>query len=94
MNIIDVANAVGTNRTYVSVVINMYYNQNFCSFVNTYRIAELESVLRKNPISSYELLMLSCGFGSVNSMKRSITAKTGLSISEWKKQVLSKQVDA
>ena len=89
LNIMDVANAVGTNRTYISVLINMYYNQNFCTFVNTYRIAELERVIRQNPKFSYVLLMQLCGFGSVNSMKRSVANNTGMPISEWKKQVLA-----
>ncbi|MEI7503978.1 MAG: AraC family transcriptional regulator, partial [Paludibacter sp.] len=94
LNIMDVANAVGTNRTYISVLINMYYNQNFCTFVNAYRIAEMEKVIYQNPTSSYDLLMQSCGFGSVNSMKRSVSMHTGMPISEWKKQLVSIQPKA
>jgi len=84
LNILDIVKAVGTNRTYVSTIINQQYKQNFCSFVNSYRIEELERVLLQNPGHSNEMLAEFCGFGSVNSLKRSVFFKTGLSITEWK----------
>lgn len=86
LNILDVVKAVGTNRTYISNVINKQYNQNFCSFVNAYRIQELELVYAKNYSETNEFLSEACGFGSVKSMKRAILNKTGMSINEWKKQ--------
>lgn len=88
LNIMDIVNAVGTNRTYISSIINQQYNQNFCSFVNSYRIVELEKVLCKNSEYTNESLAEFCGFGSVNSLKRSVFAKTGLSMPEWKKQII------
>jgi len=88
LNIMDLVQAVGTNRTYISSIINQHYNQNFCSFVNSYRINELESVLMNNPDYTNEILADSCGFGSLNSLKRAIFAKTGMSLSDWKKQVI------
>jgi len=91
LNIMDIVQAVGTNRTYISSIINQHYNQNFCSFVNSYRIVELERVLLKNPEYTNELLVDYCGFGSLNSLKRAIFAKTGLTLPEWKKQVLAKK---
>ena len=88
LTIMDVVQEMGSNRTSISTIINQHCGQNFCSFVNNYRLAELERVVRENPKHSYDILAESCGFGSVNSLKRSVTNKTGLSISEWKKQVL------
>jgi len=87
LTILDIGLAVGTNRTYISAIINRQYNQNFCTFVNSYRIEELEKKILKNPHLSYDTLAESCGFGSVNSLKRAVFAKTGLSVSEWKKQL-------
>ena len=89
LNIMDIVQAVGTNRTYISSIINQHYNQNFCSFVNSYRIVELERVLLKNPEYTNEILSDCCGFGSLNSLKRAIFSKTGMTLPEWKKQVLS-----
>jgi AraC-like DNA-binding protein len=91
LNITDLAQAIGTNRTYISSVINQQYNQNFCTFVNTYRIQELEQVLLENPDYSNEMLAEYCGFGSVISLRRAVSAKTGLSMNEWKKHHLSKE---
>ena len=87
LNILDVVQAIGTNRTYISTIINQQYNQNFCAFVNSYRLDELERIIHKNHNVSNEILAESCGFGSVNSLKRAVFAKTGMSISEWKKQL-------
>jgi len=86
LNIMEVVKEVGTNRSYISALINQKYNQNFCAFVNSYRIAELERVLNENPNSEIDKLALACGFGSISSMKRSISLKTGMSVAKWRKQ--------
>jgi AraC-like DNA-binding protein len=87
LNILDVVQVVGTNRTYISAIINQQYNQNFCGFVNSYRMEELERIIHENRDATNEVLAESCGFGSVNSLKRTVLAKTGVSITEWKKQL-------
>ncbi len=89
LNILEIVAIVGTNRSYISSLINQEYNQNFCSFVNTFRLEELKRVYVQNPDLSNEKLAENCGFGSVNSMKRSIFANSGLSIIDWKKQIQS-----
>lgn len=86
LNIQDLARTVGTNRTYISTVINQNFNQNFCAFVNSYRVNELKKVIRLHPDYSNQLLAEACGFGSVDSMKRAVKAKTGLLFSTWKEQ--------
>lgn len=85
LNIMDVVEAIGTNRTYISLIINQQYNQNFCSFVNTYRIEELTKVYKEHPNLTTEVLAEKGGFGSISSMKRAIFNKTGQSLAEWKK---------
>lgn len=86
LNIFDVVQVVGTNRTYISNIINQHYNVNFCSFVNNYRLIELERVFINNPLLSNEQLAEKCGFGSINSMKRAIYTKSGISISVWRNE--------
>jgi len=88
LNIVDVVQKVGTNRTYISAIINQQYNQNFCSFVNSFRLEELERIFIENPAQSNLILAEKSGFGSFNSMKRAISSQTGHSVSEWKKNVL------
>src|SRR5574344_861968 len=46
LNIQDVAQHVGTNRTYISTIINNRYGMNFCTFVNNHRLEELERLLK------------------------------------------------
>jgi len=85
-NITDVAQILGTNRTYISSIINQQFNMNFCCFVNNYRVEELERVVTKHPEYGIEELVEACGFGSVDSLKRAIKANFNLTYSEWKKQ--------
>lgn len=94
LTIHDVAKMVGTNRTYISTVINHRSRQNFCQFVNGFRVDELEKTLTQQPrLSGYQLADI-CGFGSVDSMRRAVQAKTGLKIPEWKKQCLERKKTA
>ncbi len=88
LTIMDVVQVIGTNRTKMSSLINQKYNQNFCAFVNGYRINELERIINQDFQEVNEILAQKAGFGSVKSMRRAILVKTGLSISEWKKQIL------
>lgn len=88
LTIQDVAQEVGTNRTYISTIINQQFNQNFCNFVNGFRVEEMEKIIIKHPYFNNQLLAESCGFGSVDSLKRAVLAKTGQKLSDWKKQFL------
>jgi AraC-like DNA-binding protein len=90
LTIHDLAKIIGSNRTYLSFTINHKFNQNFCAFVNGFRVKELERILMENPDSAVDEYIGRCGFGSVNSMKRSISAVTGLSLNDFKSSVLKK----
>ncbi len=87
LNIIDVASALRSNRTYVSGYINRTYQLNFCNFVNRYRLMALEEKIRAQTRSSNSELAEQCGFGSVDSMKRAVRYHTGVSLCEWKKSL-------
>jgi AraC-like DNA-binding protein len=88
LTILDVVKIIGTNRTYVSNVINQVFNQNFCAFVNAYRIEELQQLLLEDRKYTMEELADNCGFGLVSSMKRAVIAKTNLPFSEFRNQLL------
>jgi len=91
LTINDLAKIVGSNRTYLSNAINQEFNQNFCAFVNGFRVKELEKVVKENPDFAIDEYVLRCGFGSVNSMKRSVAAITGISFSDFKSSLLMKK---
>lgn len=70
LTIWEVARVVGTNRTYVSSVINNDFKQNFSSFVNSYRVKHAKMLQGNNPDISKQDLAEMSGFGSQVSMKR------------------------
>lgn len=90
LNIQDVAQHVGTNRTYISTIINNRYGMNFCTFVNNHRLEELERLLKNRPDMTNQNLAESCGFGSVDSLKRAVNQKTGLSVTAYKRMLFKK----
>ncbi len=89
LNILDIASALGSNRTYISYLINKNFNQNFCSYVNQYRIQYLEEKMHEQPELPNQQLAELCGFGSTDSMKRAVLNKTGMSLQEWKSKRLN-----
>ncbi|MFM2292807.1 MAG: hypothetical protein RIS29_2620 [Bacteroidota bacterium] len=91
LTIVDLAQAIGTNRTYLSRVINQHFNSSFSSFVNNYRLSKTETLIQEDPTRPFQLLASMSGFGSVDSLKRTVKARHGLTLSEWKKQVMNKQ---
>lgn len=87
LNISDVVEVLGANRIYLSTIINQQYNQDFCSFLNSFRLEELERVFTEQPSTSNEQLAEESGFGTSNSMKCVIAKQAGKAISEWKQSV-------
>ena len=85
----EVALALKTNRTYISLLINQNFNQNFCMFVNQFRVDEMMIKLQEEPEISNAELAKSCGFGSVDSMKRAVVAKTGETFILWKSKLIN-----
>jgi AraC-like DNA-binding protein len=84
LTIQDVAQLVGTNRTYVSSIINQNVGVNFCTYVNNFRMEELERLLKSCPEMTNQNVAEACGFGSIDSLKRAVHNKTGLSVTAWK----------
>lgn len=85
LNIVDIATALQSNRTYVSAYINRTHGLNFCNYVNRYRLAALEEKIRSEIEYTNTQLAEQCGFGSVDSMKRAVRLGLGMSLHEWKK---------
>ena len=70
LNIWDVARTIGTNRTYVSHIINEQMGCNFNLFVNNYRVQEAKRILCTKPNLTLTEISEMSGFGSVNSFIR------------------------
>lgn len=82
LTIRDLALAAHTNRTYLSNHINNELNQNFCSYINSYRVDYLKKLKEEHPEYDNNTLADLCGFGSVDSMKRAVISKRGNRVSK------------
>jgi AraC-like DNA-binding protein len=75
-----VARLLGTNRTYVSKLINTRRNVSFNDFVNEYRVRYSEKILTSSDYFSHSLeeIALESGFSSTSSFYRSFVKKNGI----------------
>ncbi len=87
LNIWDVAKEIGTNRSYISKVINDNIGCNFNQYVNAFRVNEAKKLLHKTPeIPIAEISELS-GFGSLNSFIRIFKISENCTPSKFKKRI-------
>jgi len=80
LRITTIAEILGTNRTYVSRLINEEFGMNFNEFVNKYRILESEALLNcaEHDAFTLEYIAEKSGFGNVNSFSRSFKEFNGI----------------
>jgi AraC-like DNA-binding protein len=62
LNLTDVSKQIGTNRTYLSNLINNQFEMNFNAFVNQYRVKDVLAYKKQNPSASFVTLMSVGGF--------------------------------
>ena len=84
----ELASMLGTNRTYISRVINRYADKSFWGYINMYRIAEATEILsdleKDVQIKNiYEVL----GYNSAASFFRVFRDETGISPSKYREEV-------
>ena len=79
----DVADALGTNRTYVSNCIKNVRGCSFSQFVNGYRIAYAQQLLRQNSTIKLSEVWTASGFSSESSFFRAFKAITGMTPKDW-----------
>ncbi len=89
LKISDVSNRLGTNRTYVSNIINRHYKVNFAGYVNNYRVNYARELLKDQPGIGVEELTDRSGFGSVNSLYRAFQSKENISLSRYRKKYMA-----
>lgn len=80
LRITTIAEVIGTNRTYISRLINDDFGMNFNEFVNKYRVEEAERLLACSDHFNYTLEYIAekSGFGNTNSFTRSFKEFNGL----------------
>ena len=79
----DVADALGTNRTYLSNCIRSQRGCSFSQFVNAYRLEYAQQLLRQHPDKKISEIWMTSGFSSESSFFRAFKAVTGTTPKEW-----------
>ena len=83
LTITDLAEAVGSNRSYVSACINKVGKQSFSDYINSWRIRYARLLMEEKPPLSISEVAERSGFADRVSFYRSFKKITGVSPSEW-----------
>ena len=83
LKVADIAIALNTNRRAISDCINAHRGT-FRQFVNTYRVAHAQELLRSKPDITITDVWMSSGFSSESSFFRIFKAATGDTPKDWK----------
>ena len=84
LKITDLATALGSNRSAISNCINSQRNCSFPQFVNNYRVAYAQELLRSQPDIKIAEVCVKSGFSGEASFYRIFKAITGTTPSAWK----------
>lgn len=87
LKITDLAEAVASNRTYVSKALNGIKGMSFSDYVNGYRIAKAKELLLSEDSYTMSVVAEKSGFLSDTTFYRQFKALTGLTPSQWLKTV-------
>lgn len=86
IKILDVAEHLKTNKSYLSRIINSYFKKNFSQFINWYRIRDSMDLFMKNPKIDIASMAVKSGFKSLTTFNTSFTRYTGMTPGEWCKK--------
>lgn len=86
LTINDVAALLGTNRTYISNVINNEFGFSFYQFVNKYRIQKATILLIEHPDMQIQEVATLTGFNSLSSFISAFKLNEGITPKQWKQR--------
>ena len=85
LTVADIATELGTNRTYVSNLINQYLNTTFSNYVNAYRVRYAKKLLLKTDDTIEEIYQES-GFQSRTTFWRAFAQIAGCTPKEYRRK--------
>ena len=91
LTINSLAKKIGINRTYLSQVINEFFNKNFSSFVNEFRIKEASKRLIDDKNITIEAVAFDVGFKSKSAFNNAFKHYTGVTPSFFIKNAKEEQ---
>ncbi len=80
---------LGLSPSQLSELLNSHYHTGFNSFINSFRIEEVKLILNKRPEANILHTAFECGFNSKTTFNAAFRKFTGLTPSEYKKQIFS-----
>lgn len=83
LTIVDVAERLGTNKTYVSRIVNSNYGMSFPDFINSLRIDYAEQYILHNVSAKQKDIAEACGFPSASAFNNTFKKITGLTPKIW-----------
>lgn len=91
LKIVDIAQTLHTNRSYISKIINSEFKCSFIEFVNQHRLLDAKSQLIKKPNQSIIDISHLTGFNSASTFTRVFKQYEGTSPSQYRKNYLKHQ---
>jgi len=86
IKIIDVADCLKTNKSYLSRIINSHFKKNFSQFINWYRVRDSMDLYMKDPTIDISTMASKSGFQSMTTFNTAFTRYTGMTPGEWCKK--------
>ena len=86
VTIVQLAQDICTNRTYVSAYINTHYHMSFREWINSLRIKYVMSLLITQPNLTIAEVAQQAGYVSQSNFTRLFTAMIGITPSQWRKE--------
>ncbi len=83
LTIESLAQLIGTNRTYISRMIKIRYNQNFREYINRRRIKYAQEFMLHNPHALLEYVASECGYMSTSAFSKNFQLYVGMSPRLW-----------
>ena len=86
MSIDEISRRLGTNRTYVSKLVNIYYGMPFRDYLNKMRIDYAKELMVDEPDAVIEYISVKSGFQSSTQFIRKFKELEGITPSIWRSQ--------
>lgn len=81
------AQAVNSSRSQVSACINSITGKPFRQWISEYRLSLFVKMLKENPDTSIDILMMRCGYKEQSTFRRQFKAAYGMTAGEFRKQL-------
>ncbi len=91
LTLTDVANAINTNRTYLSIYFNNILQISFYDYINSYRIEKVSiPLLESSHSTTIEEIAELSGFNAISTFRRAFIKNTGVTPLNFRKTALQK----